>query len=596
MSISSPMNKISKWWRDKWQQCISGLETSLNHNYAIFKRLILDNYAIYILVFVIIVTLIFIIWYGINPLLVILAPISSYIYLFAKDFRQKILFNKSGTSPSSNEAPKVLFWILDGCNIPAFLDVAKMNPDLGTLFDDGYFVQCVTIFPSITPAAHSTLMTGCYPAKTRVPAFDWVELTPGYSGSVTKEYVRVMPDFKRYRDLASDKKARQEFFHGLGDAMDLNRRYLSPMVTTIFEARNQDLCTSSVTEWIHRGADRFVSESITNLIDDLGSKKLITNDSMIGLLTAFYKEASYEYEGLIWGAEGSRPLADLMVYWKSGTDTMSHEHGPDSFQVRQQIDEAIDKLSDTIRFYKMHSNLPLYVIISADHSQSIVTAFSNLPSDFKETIGKTHTIAGREDLTDTALINGAEIILANNDRAAFFYVFGDPVRKDETLETIMDFLKQREDVDLIFYKENSTIQVIQVPDGGPATGPLDISIFFYNKERLYPHAVERMQGLMNGDKWGDIVISIKEGYSMNPEFKPLKEGEEIHRGDHGGLNANDSLVPLLIWGPAIKSNLKDGHWKTFRTVDIAPTIAAIFKDKHQNVDGQPIEEIFLNGK
>ena len=100
----------------------------------------------------------------------------------------------SSPSVSVTPGPKVLLWILDGCSVQAFLDVAERNRDLGTFYEEGYFAQCVTIFPSITPAAHSTIMTGCYPSKTRVPAFDWVEVKTGYSGAERREYIRCMPD------------------------------------------------------------------------------------------------------------------------------------------------------------------------------------------------------------------------------------------------------------------------------------------------------------------------------------------------------------------------------------------------------------------
>lgn len=578
------MDKNGEWLRNTRQKLGSG-----------FVRVFIDNYAIFIFVLAIIIICVFIYYFGLTPVLLFLAAVPSYIYSLAKEFRQKILFKKSGTSPSSTNVPKVLFWILDGCNIPAFLDVAKRNPDLKILFEEGYFAQCVTIFPSITPAAHSTLITGCYPVKTRVPAFDWVEVNPGYSGTVTKEYVRVMPDFKRYRELPSDKKARTEFFQGLGDSMDLNQRFLSPIVSTIFEVRGNDIYTASLKEWIHRGADSFIGESVNDLIDDFANKRLIEKRSMIGLLSAFYKEANYEYRDLIWGPGNSRQLADLMVYWKSGTDTMSHEYGPHSFQIREQIDEAIGKLADTIRFYKMYSNLPVYVIISSDHSQSEVTRFSNLPGDLKEILGETYTIAGREDRVDADLINKANIIIANNDRAAFFYVFGEYQEKSEIVSAIMEFLKLRKDVDLIFFKENGKVQVIQVSDSGPTAEPSDISTFFFDKEAMYPNAVERLEGLMEGDKWGDVVISMKEGYSMNPEFR-ADERDEILHGDHGGLNSSDSLVPLLVWGPTIQPNVKDGTWKTFRTVDIAPTIATIFGDTHPKTDGRSLDEIFINEK
>jgi arylsulfatase A-like enzyme len=556
-------------------------------------KVLIDNYAILILVSALIVIFAIIIACGgATPVLLVLTPVPNYIYSAVKEYREKVQFRKSGTSAVSNKGPKVLFWILDGCNIPAFLEVAQKNPDLRTLYEEGYFAQCVTIFPSITPAAHATLMTGCYPARHRIPAFDWVEVTPGYDGSITKEYVRVMPDFKRYRMLFSEKKAREEFFRSLGDAMALNQRFLSPMVTTVYEARGKDLYTASITEWIHRGADRFISQSVSNLLDDLSSKKLIDSRSMTGLLAAFYKEASYEYGDLIWGSECIQQIDDLMVYWKSGTDTMSHEYGPDSFQVRKEIDDAVGKLGETIRFYKIYSDQPLYIVITADHSQSVVTAFSDLSDAFRLTLGKNYSVAGQEQRADLELISNADIIFANNDRAALIYTFGPQEKKDAAVKDILLFLKKRADVDLIMYREEGRIMVIQVSGDGSSSLPEDAGTFFAGKEALYPNAVERLEGLMKGDKWGDVAVSMREGYSMNPEFRPANPGDGIHHGDHAGLNAGDSLVPLLIWGPAIRPNTKNGDWKTFRTVDIAPTIAAIFGDDHPGTDGHAIREIF----
>jgi len=521
-----------------------------------------------------------------------LAAAPNLIYSFIKNFRQKILFKNSRASVSTKKGPKVLLWILDGCSVQAFLDVAKKNEDLKALYEKGYFAQCVTIFPSITPAAHSTIMTGCYPAKTRIPAFDWVEVKTDYSGKETREYVRVMPDFKRFQTQASSGKYRKEFFKGLGDALNLNQRFLSPIVYTIFETLGEDCYTESIKEWIHRGADNFIGVSINDVLDDLVSKKIIEQRSMTELLTASFKEVSYEFGDLIWGAGNSRQLADLMVYWKSGTDTVSHEYGPHAIQVREQIDEAIDKLAETLRFYKMYTNQPIYVVITSDHSQSEVTAFSNLIEDFKVSLGGKYKIASRNDMTNTDLINTAKIIVANNDRAAFFYAFGEPQTKEQLRNETIDYLKVRKDVDLILYEDGEKTKVIQVSNDGPSAGSNDINDFFKDKEDTYPNAVERVEGLMKGKNWGDIVISMKEGYSLNPDFKPEKEGERILHGDHGGLNSSDSIGPLLVWGPTIKENAKDENWERFRTVDIASTIAAIFNKEQRIADGRTLKEMF----
>ena len=515
-------------------------------------------------------------------------------YTVIKKFRNKVLFRDSASVVKANKGPKVLLWILDGCSVQAFQDVAKSNKDLKTFYEEGYFAQCVTIFPSITPAAHSAILTGCYPSKTRVPAFDWVEVKSDYAKEgENREYIRCMPDFKRFKTQFATSKYQKEFFKGLGDAFALNQRFLSPFVYTVFETLGEDWYTISLKEWIHRGADSFFSASVNDTLKKLTSANIIKQNSMINLMSALFKEVNYEFGDLLWGSETYQKLADLTVYWKTGTDTKSHEYGPNSKQVREEIHEAIDKLAETIRFYKMHSNQPIYVIITSDHSQSEVTEFSNLLAEFKEDTSDKYRVADREDRSFSDRINNADIIVANNDRAAFFYAFGEQQTKNMIRAEIIDYLKVRKEVDLIFYLEDDQKKVIQVCDDGLFLGPEDINVFFKGKEMDYPNAIERIEGLMKGNKWGDVIVSMKEGYSLNPDFKPEKEGEKILHGDHGGLNFNDSIGPLLIWGPTIKSNKKDDKLETFRTVDITPIIAKIFKLEHKPADGRVPEEVFL---
>ena len=132
---------------------------------SLTKKIFLDNYAIFILIFVLLIIGAIIYHYGLSPFLAFASLIPTYGYLILKGFQEKIKFKKSETDVISNKGPKVLFWIIDGCNIPALIEVALKNPDLKILYEEGYFANCVTIFPSITPAAHSTLMTGCYPKR-----------------------------------------------------------------------------------------------------------------------------------------------------------------------------------------------------------------------------------------------------------------------------------------------------------------------------------------------------------------------------------------------------------------------------------------------
>ena len=512
---------------------------------------------------------------------------------------------------TAKKDPKVILWILDGCNVNAFLQVAQTNPNLKTLYEGGYYAECVTTFLSTTPAGHSSILTGCYPSKTWVPAFDWVnvEKTRWYnrcfdlifkkndSSGETRNYIRSSPEIKYYQDdnICNQIKRLQNFIADLEDALKLNTEYLNSNVSTIFETL-KDKYTVSVKEWIHRGADDFFRVTIKAVLVELVSEKIIDRETIQAVLEmsvgvdAFIQTV---LEELV--SDRKRKLPDLMVYWEYSTDLISHIYGPGSNELRDSIDKSINKLAAALNFYEKQKEQP-YVIITADHSQSSVNNFSTLIQDFRQDMeNKGYQVAGREERSKQNKIAKADIIVANNERAVLFYAFNGKTSKQATKQEIINYLKSRSktDVDLILYKENQgQIQVIQPPNIHSMT--IDQFILTGNNKNDFPDAKERIQGLLNGNNWGDVVVSIKEGYSLHPSRNPEAMINEPIQGDHGGLNKNDSIVPFLIWGPTIKSNTKGASPSSpsIRTVDIAPTIAKIFGVKHEPKDGDVLDEVF----
>ncbi len=529
----------------------------------------------------------------VSQVLALIGSAISAIYSMYITFRQTLPFLNSNLDMEIKECPKVLFWIIDGLNVQAFHDVAKENRDLKFLMENGYYTECVTIFPSITPAAHATLITGWYPKKTRIPAFDWVEEKPCFiEEQAERKYWRCMPDFKRYQGNKVDVNISKKFFSELGDAFELNQQLLNPNISTVFETLGEDHFTECIKEWIHRGTDDFIGTTVSQAIREFSSK-LERKSSMINVLGALYREGAFRFAGLDWG--NRKCLADLIVYWKTGTDTKSHSYGPNHPEVRIETEEAIQKLADTIRFYRSHTNKPLYVVITADHSQSEVHQYSDLVEKL-EKFSRTRKLkfASRDNRHHPEKLNNADIIIANNDRAAFIYIFKKDVQDD-----VIGILEKCDSIDLIIYRDKE-LKVIQVHEDGASSKPEAVKTFFQSPKRQekYPNAVERIEGLIEGEKWGDIAVSLKDGYTLDPaarddlEIGWFLKDKENRRGDHGGLNAEDSIVPLLIWGPDIRKEKIPRP--TARTVDIAPTIARMLGKKHE-CDGDVLD-VFVKEK
>lgn len=589
---------------------------------------------------------------GITTLLIILFSIGKFESIFISLYVVLLKYAKGIYSKfrvyrkkvEVNAGPKVFLWIIDGCNIAAFLKAAQRSRNLKRLIDEGYFARSTTIFPSITPAAHSSIITGCYQKDHGIPAFDWVDLTPKMDEqskrfSVGRDYIRVMPDrdvLLKEKEIVEDvlgkgkgdqkeieskiqKQARDNFFSQLADAININMKFLNPLVNTIFESVGSDKHTVSMKEYIHRGADDFVKASVREAIDDLVYYRKIEKGQMDEVLNSISREFLTD---LYLGQKGvslSKTLGDLMVYWKISTDSFSHKCGPYCERVEQEIIEAVDKLAETIVHYKKHTNEELYVIITSDHSQTPVYHYVNLQKKMEKEL-KGIEVAGRLANSDAEKLDGADVIFANNDRAGLFYLFeSERFSKNDLRMKLVEFLKDEECIDLIFYKYRSDIFWIR-PQSGSEPQRLDtLENSEFSSE--YPNAVERVRGLMEHENSGDVSVSLKEGYSFNESLKYFEEqcgkpmaGEKLLLGgDHGGLNYKDSICPLLIWGPKVRPNKEDkaalfevdilgeSHDELLektkglpihKSVDIAPIISRILEINHTPTDGKVPKEIF----
>jgi hypothetical protein len=142
---------------------------------------------------------------------------------------------------------------------------------------------------------------------------------------------------------------------------------------------------------------------------------------------------------------------------------------------------------------------------------------------------------------------------------------------------------------------------------------MSLANFPFSKD--YPLAQERLEHILNSPHCGDLIISLCPEWStvnVKPNWKtPLINffyhrinkkrstfwswvskalGAQLpHYGDHGSLLSDDSIVPLFVFQtgdriPGLREKLL--AQSTWRTVDLAPTIAKILKQTHIPTDGK----------
>ena len=466
---------------------------------------------------------------------------------------------------------KVALCIIDGCNTKAFEQVINQKiargarPPFYHQLPDAYYIHSVGTFPTVTSTEHATLLTGCYPDKHGIAGMTW------FDKDLT-DYVRYHPGSDWRTILLNSKDFLTDFVLGL------NISHLEPQVDTIFEVLRHKF-TASFKEFIARGAHTFAEETVTTMIDSLLDKLLSRDKNFKGLLLNRYSN--------MW----NKRTPDLMVYWKAWTDVASHNHGPDSTELKKEIAKGLTRAADMVDFY-LHLKQSVVLIIVADHAQTHIHHTANLRT-FLSNHADNFTLGRLKPLR----VHSKDALVVSNGSAVYVYTLSNAKSKRRLVtKSIVRILRQHAAVDLIFFRRGKQIMVADAKDDKPPcmlsrypfsgkTYPDDDDRF--PGENIYPYAAERVQKLFGNKNAGDIVISLKEGWTT------LK-----HEGDHGSLTAKDSRVPLLIhkFVPGRKPTC--GRRDTLRKLEglqmnlnIAPTIARLFKEPYCKADGTSIKEV-----
>jgi hypothetical protein len=466
---------------------------------------------------------------------------------------------------------KVALCILDGCNTKAFEKVVNRSPNdsfFGPL-KSGFYDHSVTSFPTVTAPEHATLMTGCYPRKHGIAGMEW--------------YYREKDEYVDYFFLDNLEMGKilfgrenilkkiwglirgfQSFADGLVDfAVDLNENHLSDDVKTIFEILNGE-STVSIKEFITRGV-KLENSIFDSVVESLSKFKIMDFDDY---LSDKYKEN----------------IPVFMAYWKAGTDTKSHEFGPSSSQLEKEIEAGLKRASDIVKFYQA-KNEEVLLIITADHAQSVVTEFPNFTRILSRNGLRVDKYEKMSEKTDA--------ILVNNGRMFYLYLTSKGDRQN-LIRRFVEILRAEISVDLIFYIDEND-EIIVVDTSGTewelSKYRWDSRLYPSTDERfpsqpIYPNAITRIENIIRSKRAGDIIVSMKEGFSSHR-----------HKGDHGSLMAKDSVVPLLIrkFGP--NSSVSDPPAKLNpqgllpNSVDVAPTLLKLLGHEHEKADGKPITRV-----
>ena len=456
--------------------------------------------------------------------------------------------------------------------------------------------ECITIFPSITPAATASIITGTYPSEHGVAGayfYDTDDDKVYYFGT----------DF-----WAVQRQSFSTYFQDF--LLSLNDRVLC--ADTLFQtAESCGLQAGCINYMIYRGNRKHTvdmpwlmklwpgipfSSEISGpallyegdfVADAIGAdvERLAGDGGMLRRF-GFQDETTAQILNTIAKADA---WPDFTLAYFPDNDFDSHDQGPAAaLATVQKVDTKLAELFEICggidKFLETHA-----ILIVGDHSQSDLIADRDACGiDIDKTLPDCDIVAAGADWTDTS-----QLMACPNMRACQFYL-----RRGHQTERsqIVNQLLSDPRVDQVIWREprlNSTESafVVATADRGEllfsrvtdashsrhhharddfgntweVSG--DLSAVDASVEqghiayRDYPNALERIATSFHVPTSGDLWATARPGH----EFK-LADTKLNEAGSHGSLHALDSLAPLIVAGLPTGVEVPE----KVRTVDIVP--------------------------
>lgn len=488
---------------------------------------------------------------------------------------------------------KVLLIVIDAAT-PRVVGPAIQTgrlPVMKRLVESGVFHDSVTtIFPSITPAATTSIITGEYPASSGILGASWYDRE-------TRDVAYFGDDFwviarEGFRSFLDD------FLVGLnGERME---------AATLFEIVERSGMTAGCLNYlIFKGIHEHEVKVPTplRLLPGVRRKEYVKAPSMIaigdflttrtmrgkplddvgGVLHRFGMDDASTSEMLLEVAE-DQAFPDFCVAYFADNDYRSHEVGPyEALETVERVDRGLGRAFDAAGgIDKVLQDT--YVIITSDHGHCEIL-------NDRERAGICLDVS-LSQFKQAALGQpwgeGDEIMICPNMRATQVYFRKPTARtlKKGVAAVLADpkvdhAIYRGSDVDGIrdhFWMESAkgTLEFWRGADGIKHAvdafrstwswqGDLAVADAHVENGKLqwkdYPNAFERVAGILESPESATLWVTAKPGC----EFEVPGGSAHLGGSSHGGLHVLESLCPVIVAGPERVALPKD-----FRTVDIAP--------------------------
>lgn len=486
---------------------------------------------------------------------------------------------------------KVLLIVIDAAT-PRVVCPAVQTGHLANfarLADAGEMHQSsVTIFPSITPAATSSIITGTYPMDHGISGASWLNRTTG-------EIAYYGDDFWVIAKEGFGTYVRDFLIHLNGD------RLTAPTLFEIVERSGQR--AACLNYLIYRGLVRHKVNIpwLMAMLPGVPFAETVDGPSMLwlgdfvssrtedrhrlrhrgGVLERFGMDDASTATMLCDMAEkGSFP--DFTVAYFADNDYRSHEVGPHgSLPVVAAVDAALGRMFDAAGGFERFI-AETCIVVTSDHGHCEVRGDEGARIRLDEVLADfVQADLGR------GWQDGDELLICPNMRAAQIYL-RNPNENTFTRMTRSVLADPR--IDLMMWRDRraepgppsytvvsprGTLKFWRNAPGGSSgtdaygtewrcEGEPAALQLVRDQARLesteYPNAFERIAGVLDGDDSGDIWVTAKPGC----EFQARGGKAHVGGASHGALHVLDSLSPVIVAGAPFRLPM------AMRSIDLAP--------------------------
>ncbi len=490
-------------------------------------------------------------------------------------------------------AKRLIMAVIDGCHQKTLYDLIDKGemPFFNEILKTGTRVRsAVTMFPSTTVACCSSLYTGCWYRNHGILDNEWFDRfdTPPRARS----YIAGL----HYALESLDRKlwgAPSILLPNINKGGAANNDLEAPTIYEDFTRAG--LKSYTMFHYIGRGATKWIRPGRMDML-------------RYGLVEQF--EKPYEmYEkhmvsSAIINARKGRP--DVISLYFGGNDGNSHRHGvPGQLPyLRDFIDGEFMRMKKAAE--QIYPGDDIYSAITADHGQTNMNPDDIDRSMYYQDMQPVLAASGFDkseqglSMSEHDLGQMDAVISLGNGATFSFYLRNRDTRDwktqpdyaNDVLPFLNNLLKAGDRlppfgnwpfpryVDFILtrtkFDEPYSIYANDPPYEGEGR-LVDPETFFDGREG-YCRPVERIRGI-DHPKGPDVKLVLNYADHFN-----VQERAEFHAGQHGSLNADDSIVPMIFAGPGVRTDELDDAL----TIDFSPTCAALMGVEMPRADGKPL--------